>query len=63
MRGPRFRIRTFMIVVVLVALYLGGLLYGPPRIKLACAVLVVCFPVVAPLVYFGYKLGPNTLFR
>jgi len=57
------RVRTLMIVLLVVALDLAGLIYGPPRICALCLALTVLMPFI---VFFGYiarRIGINTLFR
>ena len=57
------RVRTLMIVLVLVALDLAGLIYGPPKICASASTVTVLMPFT---VFFGFiarRIGINTLFR
>ncbi len=63
MRLPRFRLRTLMIAVAVLALDMAGLTSGSPEILTLALIATAFAPFVAILAYLAREIGINTLFR
>jgi len=61
MPAPRFRIRTLMYAVAVVALYAAGLVCGPVWMVIALVLFALLAPIALVIVYLVCKVGRNTL--
>lgn len=63
MHSLRFRLRTLMTAVAVVALDLAGLICGPIEMRALCLIVTLFAPFVAFFAYMASRIGINTLFR